>query len=285
MSALHARPARLEDAASLHAWLGQQPGPHAFLTGWLLHHGVTPSASLQFGFYLASDDAEVRGVALVAGARVVCVGAMEEESAREIGVALAPRAPSPEVVVGSAEAVRGVWYGVCGAREPRRCITQRLFELGPERPLVAPTGVRVGFASTRDAPEIIAAAQSMAETDAGHALSARDARGLANTVLKKIAEERVWCALDAEGRVIFKASLARSARACARLEGVWVHPDARGRGVATQALSSVCAALLERHGLISLYADVSNEPATRLYRRVGFRPTLSYETRFGGRAA
>ena len=134
-----------------------------------------------------------------------------EESAREIAGLPALALSGGRGGLGRGRTRRR--HGVCGAREPRRCITQRLFD-GPRAAAGGPDRRARGLASTRDAPQLIAAAQSMAETDAGHALSARDARGLANTVLKKIAEERVWCAVDAEGRVVFKASLARSARAC-----------------------------------------------------------------------
>jgi RimJ/RimL family protein N-acetyltransferase len=55
--------------------------------------------------------------------------------------------------------------------------------------------------------------------------------------------------------------------------GYWVKREARGRGVATQALRVVCAWALEQPGIarLQLRADVENRPSQRVAENAGFR--------------
>src|SRR5829696_6916349 len=74
------------------------------------------------------------------------------------------------------------------------------------------------------------------------------------------------------GRVLFKAELgAVSVRAC-QIQGVWVDPDHRGRGLGTTGTAAVVAeALRTVSPTVSLYVNDFNLPARRAYERVGLR--------------
>ena len=56
-----------------------------------------------------------------------------------------------------------------------------------------------------------------------------------------------------------------------QLGGVFVPADSRGRGIAKTGVRAICAQLLERHELVTLYCDENNAPALRVYEHVGFR--------------
>jgi hypothetical protein len=73
------------------------------------------------------------------------------------------------------------------------------------------------------------------------------------------------------GQVLFKAELgAVSARAC-QVQGVWVHPAHRGRGLGTAGTAAVVAEALRTVApVVSLYVNDFNLPARRAYQRVGF---------------
>lgn len=72
-------------------------------------------------------------------------------------------------------------------------------------------------------------------------------------------------------RVLFKAEIGSvSSRAC-QVQGVWVHPELRGRGLAAPGLTRVVRHARQRFApTVSLYVNGYNEPARRAYERVGF---------------
>jgi predicted GNAT family acetyltransferase len=79
--------------------------------------------------------------------------------------------------------------------------------------------------------------------------------------------------------VIFKAELAVVTRHTAQIQGVWVAPQWRGRGIATAAMATVMRDGLRRMApTISLYVNDYNTPARRVYERCGFRPVGEFAT-------
>ncbi len=80
-------------------------------------------------------------------------------------------------------------------------------------------------------------------------------------------------------RIVFKAELAVVTRHTAQIQGVWVAPEYRGRGLASQALSALVADALRRVApSVSLYVNDYNHAALQLYRRCGFRQVGTFAT-------
>lgn len=81
------------------------------------------------------------------------------------------------------------------------------------------------------------------------------------------------------GQVIFKADLGSVALGVAQIQGVWVHPRWRGRGLAAPAMAAVVR-YTQRHiaPVVSLYVNDFNEPAVATYHRVGFVQTGTFAT-------
>jgi len=73
------------------------------------------------------------------------------------------------------------------------------------------------------------------------------------------------------GRVIFKAEIgAVTPRAC-QVQGVWVCPEMRGRGLAAPGMAAVVAEAMRSFApLVTLYVNDYNVPARAAYHRVGF---------------
>jgi hypothetical protein len=80
-------------------------------------------------------------------------------------------------------------------------------------------------------------------------------------------------------RVIFKAELAIVTRRTAQVQGVWVDPEFRGRGLAAAAMAAVTRDTLRRVApTVSLYVNDYNTPARRVYARCGFAPAGTFAT-------
>ena len=73
------------------------------------------------------------------------------------------------------------------------------------------------------------------------------------------------------GRVLFKADVGCLAPRVAQLQGVWVDPAWRGRGLSEPGLAAVLDHALRVHApLVSLYVNDYNHRARAAYRAVGF---------------
>lgn len=90
-------------------------------------------------------------------------------------------------------------------------------------------------------------------------------------VAELVGAGRSFARID-DGKVIFKAEIgAATSRAC-QIQGVWVAPEFRGRGLSETGMAAVVRyALADVAPVVSLYVNDYNTPARASYRRVGFR--------------
>ncbi|MEO6712717.1 MAG: GNAT family N-acetyltransferase [Mycobacteriales bacterium] len=73
------------------------------------------------------------------------------------------------------------------------------------------------------------------------------------------------------GRVIFKAEIGSATAHACQVQGVWVDPQLRGRGLGTIGTAAVVqAALRDIAPIVSLYVNDYNAAARASYARVGF---------------
>ncbi|WP_329115264.1 GNAT family N-acetyltransferase [Streptomyces sp. NBC_01353] len=75
-----------------------------------------------------------------------------------------------------------------------------------------------------------------------------------------------------DGKVVFKAEIGAATRQACQIQGVWVAPEFRGRGLSETGMAAVLRyALADVAPVVSLYVNDYNAPARASYRRVGFR--------------
>ena len=80
-----------------------------------------------------------------------------------------------------------------------------------------------------------------------------------------------------DGRVIFKAEVGSVTRHACQVQGVWVRPELRGRGLAEAGMATVVIeASRSIAPVVSLYVNDYNLPARAAYRRVGFGEVATF---------
>ncbi len=80
-----------------------------------------------------------------------------------------------------------------------------------------------------------------------------------------------------DGRVVFKAEIGAVTPYACQVQGVWVRPELRGRGLAEAGMAAVVTDALRRVApVVSLYVNDYNRPARAAYRRVGFTQTATF---------
>lgn len=90
-------------------------------------------------------------------------------------------------------------------------------------------------------------------------------------VAELVGAGRSFARID-DGRVIFKAEIGAATTQACQIQGVWVDPEYRGRGLSESGMAAVVRhALADVAPVVSLYVNDYNTPARAAYRRVGFR--------------
>jgi predicted GNAT family acetyltransferase len=89
-------------------------------------------------------------------------------------------------------------------------------------------------------------------------------------VSELVASGRAFARFD-DGRVVFKAEVGAATGAACQVQGVWVDPELRGRGIGAAGMATVVdEALTSIAPVVSLYVNDYNVPARRAYAKVGF---------------
>nr|WP_203607886.1 GNAT family N-acetyltransferase [Streptomyces anulatus] len=90
-------------------------------------------------------------------------------------------------------------------------------------------------------------------------------------VAELIGAGRSFARID-DGKVVFKAEIGAATPQACQIQGVWVAPEHRGKGLSEAGMAAVLRyALADVAPVVSLYVNDYNTPARKAYRRVGFR--------------
>ncbi len=224
-------------------------------------------------------DAHGLHAAVFHGGNLLPVGG-EESAWAELAGSVARQRRVCTSVVGRSEAVRAMWHVLEPTWGPPRSVRddQPLLTIGPEGPAVQgdpdARAVRVD-----EIDQYLPAAISMFTEELGVSpLATVSPAAYRRRVSGLIDAGRAFAVFDAQGNVVFKADIgAVSAHTC-QVQGVWVRPNLRGRGIGTAALASVLEHALTLAPSASLYVNEYNLAARRVYDRLGMRQVATLAT-------
>jgi predicted GNAT family acetyltransferase len=182
-------------------------------------------------------------------------------------------------IIGRADAVLDLWDRLGGHWGPARDIrpNQPLLVASADPPVVPDPAVRL--VRPHEVDQLFPAAVAMYTEEVGVSPLVDDGgRGYKRRIAELVREKRAY-ARFAGDRVIFKAELAIVTRRTAQVQGVWVDPEFRGRGLAAAAMAAVTRDALHRVApTVSLYVNDYNTPARRVYARCGFVSAGTFAT-------
>ena len=102
-------------------------------------------------------------------------------------------------------------------------------------------------------------------------------RGYRRRIGSLIAAGRAWARIE-DGEVIYKAEIGSQSATVGQIQGVWVHPLYRGRGIGSADTASVVDAVVRSGRTASLYVNSFNIPARRAYARIGLTQVATFAT-------
>lgn len=129
---------------------------------------------------------------------------------------------------------------------------------------------RLRPAEVRELSAVMEADRAMVVEELGFDPFSRDLDSYRQGWLKRLREERCWVIGPVGGPLRMKVDQSASSEEAVQLAGIYTHPDWRGRGTARAGVGELCARLLHRVPLVTLYVDRDNDPAIRAYEALGF---------------
>ncbi len=212
------------------------------------------------------------------GANLVPVQATPDDARAFAERALA-RGRTVTTIVGPQQAVRPFWDTVAESwgtpREQRW--DQPHLEIG-DAPRVAPDPA-VRRTTMADAEVLYPACVAMYTEEVGVSPELGGGADLYRARVHQLVDRGWSFARIEDGEVVFKAEVASVTPYAAQVQGVWVEPGHRGRGIGTGGMAAVVAAVRSDIApVVSLYVNGYNHAARRAYERVGFRRTATFAT-------
>ena len=137
---------------------------------------------------------------------------------------------------------------------------------------------RVRPAVPADLDLVLPAAEHMFTAEIGYPPYTGNSRGYRGSLAALIGRGHTYVVIEA-GEVVFKTDVGSLALGCAQLQGVWLAPRLRGRGLAVPMLASVVEQVMVGQApLVTLYVNDYNGPARATYARLGFREVGDFAT-------
>ena len=182
-------------------------------------------------------------------------------------------------IVGPADEVSDLWSQLESSWGPAREIrgAQPLLTLATDSDVPLDPGVRRVREDEVDV--LMPACVAMFTEEVGVSPLAAGAASAYRARIAELARNgRAYARID-NGRVLFKAEVGAIADGVCQVQGVWVDPEFRGRGLAAPGMSAVVHLARREHApLVSLYVNDFNTVARRVYATVGFQDAGTFAT-------
>jgi uncharacterized protein len=275
-AALSASALAAKDQDEVLAFLTLRPIHTVFIAGLILDNGLESPLNRGEFYGYRNQQGELEAVALIGQKTVI---EAQSEEAFEPLMTLALAHPRLQLIRGEEKLMEFLLDHLKGmARAPRLVCRELLLEQ---------TSVREGFepvealcnATLRDTEQVMYINSAMAFEESGTNPLKRDLRGMTERTKKRIERGRVWVLAKA-GRIIFKAEVISVMPQAVFLEGVYVHPQERGRGVASRCLTQLGSILLKRTPSITLVVNQENRRALSLYQKLNYQFRGPYLTAY-----
>ncbi len=252
--------------------LATDPVAACVLAGRVEAAGTTP-ASLGAPLWGMGRDGDLDAVCL-AGANLIPFSRPGAERAAAVAFAERGRRAGRRcsTIVGAAAAVEPLWQLLAQYWGPAR-------DHRPAQPLMAISGPprvapepRVRPVQPAELDALFPAAVAMFTEEVGVSpLRTDGGAGYRARVAELVGAGHSLAWFD-KGDVVFKAEIGAVSRAACQVQGVWVAPRHRGRGIGTAGTAAVVEyARAAIAPVVSLYVNDFNGPARAAYQRVGFR--------------
>lgn len=254
-------------------FLGAEAVDSIYMSGLIADNGIVSAANRGTFFGARTREGRLVGLALIG--HFICAQTGDDEALAAFARLAQDR--QAHMLVGDPEKIERFWrhYGR-GGQQPRLICRELFFERRAPVEVAEPVPA-LRLATTADLFQIAQVNAALIREESGVNPLEADAAGFRARITQRIAKGRVWV-LTKKGRLVFKAEVLADTPAAAYLEGVFVHPEERGRGVGRRCVTQLASLLLERSESVCLVVNEQNRDAQVFFFKAGFKLRGLYDS-------
>ena len=225
-------------------------------------------------FYACRDEENsVEGVALIG--HTILFEAFSDRAIQSFA-ALARRDSTPHLLMGEHNVVERFWGYYSSNDQSPRLVCPILF-LQRREPFAEESGISGLRTATReDLEHVVQAQAAMAFEISGVDPLKKDPAGFRERYLRRIEKNRVWVLME-DGQLVFKTDIIADTPQANYIEGVYVRPEDRGKGLGRRCLTELGRILLKRTKALYLFVENDSTKTTSFYLSLGFTVAGQYD--------
>jgi|SRR5215212_6696202 len=243
------------------------------MAGFIRDHGLVSSQNRGRFYVCRNESDKLEGVALIGHS--VLFEAFSE-SAVEGFAEIARRESSTHLLMGEHNAVQRFWSHYADETQAPRHVCPVLFLQRSEKFQQQQDVPGLRLARPEDLEAVVRAQAAMAFETSGVDPLQKDPIGFRQRYLRRIDSNRVWVLMK-NGCLSFKLDVMADTPDAIYIEGVYVRPEDRGKGLGQSCLAAAGQTLLERTKSIYLFVENENTRTTAFYLRLGFNVAAQYD--------
>jgi predicted GNAT family acetyltransferase len=255
----------------------QDPVRHCFLAARLeqtKQSKFRPSYPDLLGYF---DDGNLKSV-LMTGANIVPVNT-SLIARQEFATVLNRSGRRSSSIVGPAEEVLDLWSRVSASWGPAREVrgNQPVLSMRSNSSVEIDHDVR--YSNLSDLEDLVPACIAMFTEEVGISPTINGGGNAYRNRVSELVSSRRSFVKYLGSALVFKAEIGTVGAGVAQIQGVWVNPEYRGKGISVSAMAAVVKLVLaDVAPVVSLYVNDYNEVALRTYRSVGFEQVDTFAT-------
>lgn len=245
---------------------------NVIMAGFIRDNGLVSQQHRGRFYVCRNQQNKLEGVALIGHS--ILFHAVDESVIE--GFASIARQGSPHLLMGEHTAVQRFWKSCAAEGQAPRHVCPVVFlhrdKHYEEQQEIA--GLRL--AVPEDLELVVRAQAAMAFETSGVDPLQKDPIGFRQRYLRRIDQHRVWVLLHGR-RLVFKLDVITDTPDAAYIEGVYVSPEERGKGLGQSCVKAVGHQLLEHTRAIYLFVETENTRTASFYSRLGFDVAGNYD--------
>ena len=255
----------------------QDPVRHCFLAARLeqtKQSRFRPSYPDLLGYF---DDGNLKSV-LMTGANIVPVNT-SLIARQEFATVLIRSGRRSSSIVGPAEEVLDLWSRVSASWGPAREVrgNQPVLSMRSNSSVEIDHDVR--YSNLSDLEDLVPACIAMFTEEVGISPTINGGGNAYRNRISELVSSRRSFVKYLGSELVFKAEIGTVGAGVAQIQGVWVKPEYRGKGISVSAMAAVVKLVLaDVAPVVSLYVNDYNEVALKTYRSVGFEQVDTFAT-------